>query len=388
MLDTKSTNNITIFFILVFFFLSLTLFFPRHDSPVYSIFRLFDTSSLKEGFEDASLPGIDSVLPERQNLPLSQYVIKSSYLSAFDGKIMSLDQLRFVIQRGCRFLDLEIFSTADNIPYLGYSIDPTFELVKGIDPNPDKLIYFDKALSTITSNCFSSLSPNYKDPLFIHLRIKSQKREIYEQIAQIIQNSVSSKLYKDANGKLKSIDKDTLLKNIMGKIIFVMDHTIDPKYNLLYGCDTSGNGALDGSGNHFAPCLKNVVSIQTGGTQWRTIEYNPPDKNAELGKCGMSAPILDETKKDMAVIKADDSPIHLFYVAPPIRSQFENPDPLSTGIYIAEFTCQTIPFMFFKDDANLHTYEKLFQIYHTAFIPMGYAVSYIRQNNDGNGIRI
>lgn len=381
----NQTDKIILFFILVFFFLSLTLFFPRHDTPIY---RLFDTSPLTEGFDDASLPGIDSVLPERENLPLSQYVIKASYLSAFDGTTMSLDQLRFVLQRGCRFLDLEIFPTSDNIPYLGYSIDPTFTIVKGVDPNPDKLIYFDKALSTIAANCFSSLSPNPKDPLFIHLRIKSRNRALYEHITQIIQNKVSAKLYKDAQGKLKSVNKDTLLKDIMGKIIFVMDHTIDPQYNLLLGCDTSGNDVLDGSGNELLPCLKNVVNIQSGGTQWRTIEYNPPDKNAELGKCGMSAPVLDETKKDMAVVKADDSPINLFYVAPPIRSQFENPDPLSVGIYIAELTCQTIPFMFFKDDVNLNTYEKLFQNYHTAFIPMGYAVSHIRQGNDGHGLHI
>ena len=381
----NKTDKIILFFILVFFFLSLTLFFPRHDTPIY---RLFDTTHLKEGFDDASLPGIDSVIPERENLPLSQYVIKASYLSAFDGKTMSLDQLRFVLQRGCRFLDLEIFSTSENIPYLGYSIDPTFTIVKGVDPDPDKLVYFDQALTTITTNCFSSLSPNFKDPLFIHLRIKSRKREVYEIISQIIQNKVSAKLYKGANGKLKSVHKDTLLKDIMGKIIFVMDHTIDPQYNLVLGCDSSGNDFLDGSGNELLPCLKNVVNIQSGGTQWRTIEYNPPDKNTELGKCGMAASILDETNKNMTVVKADDSPIQLFYVAPPIRSQFENPDPLSMGIYIAEFICQTIPFMFFKDDIHLNTYEKLFQTYHTAFIPMGYAVSHIRQNNDGNGIHI
>ena len=62
------------------------------------------------------------------NLPLREYCIKSSYNTALSGKYVSTDMIKYVLTRGCRFLDFEIFYV-DNGPCVAYSVDPTFVTV-------------------------------------------------------------------------------------------------------------------------------------------------------------------------------------------------------------------------------------------------------------------
>ena len=61
-------------------------------------------------------------------MPLNQYIVKSSYNSAISGKFVSIDMLRFVISRGCRFLDFEVVFLDDK-PYVALTTDPEYTLL-------------------------------------------------------------------------------------------------------------------------------------------------------------------------------------------------------------------------------------------------------------------
>jgi hypothetical protein len=59
------------------------------------------------------------------NFALNQYFIKSSWNSAYNysKNIIDLDMLKTVLQRGCRFIDIEIYSI-DKKPVVAFSSQP------------------------------------------------------------------------------------------------------------------------------------------------------------------------------------------------------------------------------------------------------------------------
>ena len=48
---------------------------------------------------------INSIHKNDTHLPLSQYVIKASYNSALTGNYVNKDMIKYILSRGCRFLD-------------------------------------------------------------------------------------------------------------------------------------------------------------------------------------------------------------------------------------------------------------------------------------------
>jgi hypothetical protein len=84
----------------------------------------------------ASNVSITNIIPSRSKLPLREYCIKASYSSAFSGTYVSADMIKYVLRRGCRYLDIPIFySTTDNIPYVAHITDS-----KAIDSASDNKI--------------------------------------------------------------------------------------------------------------------------------------------------------------------------------------------------------------------------------------------------------
>ena len=84
--------------------------------------------------------GIQSVLESRRKMSLNQYMIMASCDTAYDGSVVTVDQIRSVIQTGCRFFDFQVFCDENDAngfsrPYIGYSTDPTFTTIQGVDPD-------------------------------------------------------------------------------------------------------------------------------------------------------------------------------------------------------------------------------------------------------------
>ena len=63
---------------------------------------------------------ITSVSTADMNMTLSQYVVKASYNSACTGNYVNTKAVEYVISRGCRFVDFEVFDISD-VPYVAFS---------------------------------------------------------------------------------------------------------------------------------------------------------------------------------------------------------------------------------------------------------------------------
>ena len=130
--------------------------------------------------------------------------------------------IKEVLSRGCRFLDFEVFYIKENdifSPHVAMSKDYKF-----ISIDTDNSISLIDALNTVNSNAFSQIAPNNKDPIFVHLRIKSNDTKVYDAVAKNIMSAFTSRKYEE------KINETTKLEDIMGKVIIVMDKTIRRDY--------------------------------------------------------------------------------------------------------------------------------------------------------------
>ena len=111
---------------------------------------------------------------------LRDYYIASSYNSCCPGQFLddyvSLEALANVIKRGARVLDFEIYSFHGRA-VVAASPTPSFDFKGTYNSIP-----IGEVFSTIKSYALSGAAPNYNDPLFIHLRIKSNNLEYKNNI--------------------------------------------------------------------------------------------------------------------------------------------------------------------------------------------------------------
>lgn len=158
-------------------------------------------AAAKEGFyssttdEDSTTASIGS-----RNLPLTSYFIKSSYNSCLENQVfsssLSITQLNKVIAAGYRFLDFEVCQIGDEIRVCSNS-------TYGDDTNQGspQTISFTDVLDAVSNKALvagTSYIPyvsNYKEPLFVHLRLKFttivNKTGFFDKIGGIIQTKLS-----------------------------------------------------------------------------------------------------------------------------------------------------------------------------------------------------
>jgi hypothetical protein len=283
--------------------------------------------------------------------PLSQYGIKGSYNSANSGTYVSKEAIEYVIQRGCRFLDFEVYIdetggpiSSPSMAIVAYSkatingITNT-KMVKLDSMNKMSL---DDVLSCCISNAFSaSIAPNYGDPLFIQLRLKTGK-SLLHPIINSIKYALMPKLYMDtAHGMAFEVNSETILSDIMGKIILVVD-----------------------AGLTDITILRPYINILSDTSKWKKYYYrnidnmsiNPPtiNINTELNN-------LTSVKNLSMVIPASSSDIKI---------------PLPFSVF-AEYGIQTMLIPFFSvNNQNVIKYEQLFNSAKGGIVPLSTIISY------------
>lgn len=338
----------TIFKIFLFFFLLLLLLFFLY---------FLNFSLVKEGFDNnTQIGGLQNIQSERVHMPLSQYCIKSSYHSAYDGSKVSTQQLLQVISKGVRFIDLEIYCI-DEEPYVGYSTDKTMSNI-----TKSTTIPLNDVLKTIFSNCFSSINcSNYNDPLFLHLRIKTKEENrntIYKIVAKTIdfffQNN-KNKLYQDSNEMPIQVNGNTILNDILQKVIIVIDKSINPDYANYTNCYNITN-CVD---------LTKYVNMESGGNTMSIYSYE------DLFNKQTKPPVI---MNDFITTNANN-----LQFAFPDEKNRKNPDQPQLKKYICDYGIQNIAYSFW-DTINLEVYENMFIYYKTAYIPFAYAIQYLKQN--------
>jgi hypothetical protein len=154
---------------------------------------------------------------------LLDYYIKTAYNCCSGGSYkndyVNICNLKHVLKQGCRGLDFEIFSINDE-PVVAtttnkdMAIKETFNSVK-----------FSEVLYILKHYAFShGFSPNYKDPIILHLRFKSNNQNMFDKLSDIFEmytNLLLGSNYSYENhgenfGNIKLLD-------LMGKIVIIVD---------------------------------------------------------------------------------------------------------------------------------------------------------------------
>ena len=195
-----------------------------------SVTVIDNLSTGKNTFNNSKVTtGIMGDYPNILNLSVSQFAVKSSYNSACSGDqshFISSEMLMYTLSRGCRFIDLEIsniITDASNKTGIPYVVYPDYNATIPIDVN--KCCKLDSILKTLvkhglmnTQSSSAGPTPNYSDPLFLHLRINVDPlyKNLYQDVAACIQKNLIDYLYGHTNIKPTKISvKDFVTKSIL-----------------------------------------------------------------------------------------------------------------------------------------------------------------------------
>jgi hypothetical protein len=178
------------------------------------------------------------------NLPLHQLCMKGCYNSAYTGSSLtsygyiSIEMLKYVLCRGCRYLDFQVFYLNDlNLNqdvFVGFNNNN--ESSTPLQINLVNVRLYDILEAVITNGFMNSSAnkklgiqytvPNTNDPIFIQIRTHPKSKD-KRALLDFIQFTIEklSNVYSHYFTKVK-IDATTYLKDIFQKIIFVFEYDV------------------------------------------------------------------------------------------------------------------------------------------------------------------
>jgi len=160
-----------------------------------------------------SSPTNDNTAEKKGLYKIRDYYILSSYNSCntsteLQHNTISLNALKYVIGQGARLLDFEIYSL-ENKPIVSTSNNPdNYYMFQS-----SNYVTFNDVFETIINNAFNiSTCPNPMDPLFVHLRVKSNNDKMLNNLATIFETYEGSTNY--ILGTTYSFEKTTCNPNV------------------------------------------------------------------------------------------------------------------------------------------------------------------------------
>ena len=168
--------------------------------------------------------------------PLRDYYIKTAYNACSGGEYKNdyVDTcvVKSLLKQGVRALDFEIYSIDDE-PVVATSTNDNYCVKETFN-----YVTFGEVLNVISNYAFTlSTAPNPADPLFIHLRVKSTNKKMFEKLTELIENfnSSTSRIlgpnYSYSNKNLATVP----LNELAGKVIIMVDGTnktfLETKFN-------------------------------------------------------------------------------------------------------------------------------------------------------------
>jgi len=279
-------------------------------------------------------PGIQNLrLDSSEDNALRNFCIKSASNCAYTGGYMNLNMIKYVLSRGCRFLDMEVY-LKDDVPVVAYSADK--QSLDAFTSNAPA-VSLAGVFSTIMSNAFSDTAPNEKDPLFIHLRIKTRVSTAFSKIAKIIKSNLGPKLYTDSTGNAAHVDLDTQISRFMSKVILIIDQESSPDYRNYSTCTPDTDCV---SLSSLANMVSNSQSIRVYTENALTYQpINPPDPD-----------------------------VYLFRIVLPSLGFFNGTSNSDSVYLVQNYGAQVVAQAFYKNDTNLRIYEDLFKTRKSAFV--------------------
>jgi hypothetical protein len=291
-----------------------------------------ELNSLKKTFVN----GIDHFTPPTgvPSLKLREFCILSSYNTALTGTYVNMDMIKHAFERGYRFVDFEIFSKAD-IPHVGSGTANELKLTDIMD--------------VIINNAFSQPCPNYKDPLFIHLRIKNGPKNdaLYKNIQTLLQNgNIKQYLYNE------KVTGNTLLSSLQGKIVVIMNS--DDKT-----CEKSGTTCND-------------IIQMTGVTSNRNLNAKNVVRLTEYYR-------MLEQKIQRPTINKRDMTTKQFVEQLQMIIPNESFNPAFKPL-VNDYCIQIVCNQLFRADKNLDICEKVFNANKSAFVPLAIMIPYLESS--------
>lgn len=288
---------------------------------------------------------------------LNQFCIKSSCNTAYNGKTVSLDMIQYVMSRGCRFLDFEIYWGTPTIPENASTTSVTTVPVVSVSDDPTtpgtNSISLNSVLKFIQRNGFNSTTcPNYQDPIFIQLRIKYivavddlNASFVLQSIYNIVAKIINEQLKSQYSGK---VDGNTNISMLQKKIVVIMD--------------TYGNRDYVGS----SPALANIINMESNSDVLTHTTYEdivteaqksfPIDGNGIVTNMKIMQQVLP-----MSTVNGNK---YLFT---------DNYDSMSV---ISRYSAQFTPMLFWVNETYLQAYENMFNKTGTGIITLSSAMNY------------
>jgi hypothetical protein len=184
---------------------------------------------------------IDEIMPNKSNTlgvptdlintEIHKFYIKTAYnccsLGDYANDYVGTCILTAILKQGVRCLDFELFSI-DDIPVVATSTTNSYHEKETYNSIP-----FEQVLALISLQAFTGdISPNPKDPLFIHLRIKSGNIKMFSTLNKML-NKLQN-LYKG------DVSPSTVISAIMGKIVIIVSqdnkaYLTSGAYNMVSG---------------------------------------------------------------------------------------------------------------------------------------------------------
>jgi hypothetical protein len=164
---------------------------------------------------ETAFPNGSQTLTTRETGPISDYYIKSAYnccsLGNYANDYVGTCILSTILKQGVRFLDFEIYSIGD-LPVVATSITPSYH-----DKETYNSISFEQVLYLLADQAFTGdVAPNPEDPLFLHLRIKSNNVKMFSTLNQML--SGIKTVY---NGQ---VSNKTTITELMGKTVIIVNN--------------------------------------------------------------------------------------------------------------------------------------------------------------------
>ena len=349
----KLQTILTVITVLILIYL-FSKFLFNHAKQWLNVYESFENKKcnidacdgMKEGFTQSPSSELSSLKNNRVPIQISStnkeysdevlkdYVVKGSYNSAITGNYVNVDMVKYVLERGCRFLDFEVF-LIDNKPKVSYSVDKTYQTYE-----TENQVLLDNVLIAAISNAFARPSPNPQDPLFIQLRIKSKDNSIYKKIAKSIDYSLKTKLYN------KKINENTKLSDIMGKVIIILDKSYNHNYADHSICEKDDKYCYD---------LTKYVNIESGTTSLYSNTFSE---------------ILTESNYPLAIKDGCElcTNVDKYRIALPSKKIKNEKNPELKELVLGR-AIQINLFRFYLKGDELNEYEEFFNNFQSSFVP-------------------
>lgn len=275
---------------------------------------------------------------ENMILPLKEYVVMSSWNSATDSNgNVSLNTLDNVLKRGYRFIDLEIYSVDDK-PCVGFTAQKTNDTM---DSSP---ISFLDVCRHIMLQGFST--NNGKDPLFLHLRIKSTNYKILEKMADVLLQECKNRLFDG------DVDGDTRLASLKSKLVIIVDRN--------YFSQSETYKCIGSCTNDFTK----LINLYSGTPDLESMPFVHKLQSSFIPLQQARAGLTNVEKLKMVIHQMGSLNIE------------HNGSEFFT--LVRNHSIQVFPQKVYFRDANLFVYEDFFTNNgHRAFVPMSVAFEYI-----------